>query len=148
MCGASLARMAAAPVAMYYNVFRFLTVVLTIQLPCCGIRLLHDIAIIFFHMPPPGNLASTLIIMFEWILSVLVLAASCSALGVEVYMDKDTGACMFMQPQPCRWYKEAAMLGLLAGVFSYTISLLLFCLQSSRHTQPPAPAPAHGHDQG
>lgn len=148
LCCASLARMAAAPIAMNYNVFRFLMVVLTIQLPCCVTRLLHDVAIIFFHMPPPGNFASTLIIIFEWIASVLVLAASSSALGVEVYMDKDTGACMFMQPQPCRWYKEAAMLGLLAWVFSYAVALLLFCLQSSRHAQPPAPAPAPGNDQG
>ncbi|CAD6261756.1 unnamed protein product [Miscanthus lutarioriparius] len=138
--------MAAAPVAMNYNVFRFLMVVLTIQLPCCVRRLLHDVAIIFFHMPPPGNLASTLIIIFEWIVSILVLAASSSTLAVEVFVDKDTGLCMLMQPQPCRWYKEAAMLGLLAWVFSYTIALLLFYLQSSRHVQPPAPAPAHGHN--
>ncbi|XP_066383783.1 CASP-like protein 5C3 [Miscanthus floridulus] len=148
LCCASLARMAAAPVAMNYSVFRFLMVVLTIQLPFCVTRLLHDVTIVVFHVPPPGNLTSTLIVIFEWILSVLVLAASSSALSVEVYMDKDTGACMFMQPQPCRWYKEAALLGLLAWVFSYAIALLLIYLQSSRHAQPPAPAPAHGHDQG
>lgn len=63
----------------------------------------------------------------------MVLAASSSTLFVEMYRDKDTGACMLMQPQACRSYKEAAVLGLLMFVFSYATALLHFSLQSFRH---------------
>ncbi|CAL5070358.1 unnamed protein product [Urochloa decumbens] len=133
LCSASLACVVAATDAGDYTVFRFLEVVLYLQLPWSLTRLAYDAVVTLFDAPLPGRRASWAIVVAECALSCLTYAAGACTLAVQVHFERDARACDFLAPGACRGYKASALLALLASVFTSAIAALLFYLRASRH---------------